>query len=107
MPSATNTAPTAANVSITGSTFIGGTLTGNYTYGDADGDIQGATQFQWYRNDAAEFTGSEIAIPGATSQTYQPAPADKGEHLVFRVTPVVISVLDYTKGFGHTDLVRC
>ena len=25
---------------------------------------------------------------------------------VFRVAPVVISVLDYTKGFGHTDLVR-
>lgn len=26
---------------------------------------------------------------------------------VFRVTPTVISVLDYTKGFGHTDLVIC
>jgi nitroimidazol reductase NimA-like FMN-containing flavoprotein (pyridoxamine 5'-phosphate oxidase superfamily) len=26
---------------------------------------------------------------------------------IFRVTPVVISVLDYTKGFGHTDLVSC
>lgn len=24
---------------------------------------------------------------------------------IFRVTPVVISVLDYTQGFGHTDLV--
>ena len=26
---------------------------------------------------------------------------------LMRVTPVVISVLDYTKGFGHTDLVHC
>jgi nitroimidazol reductase NimA-like FMN-containing flavoprotein (pyridoxamine 5'-phosphate oxidase superfamily) len=26
---------------------------------------------------------------------------------IFRVTPIVISVLDYTKGFAHTDLVRC
>ena len=26
---------------------------------------------------------------------------------IFRVTPKVISVLDYTKGFGHTDLVTC
>src|SRR5215204_2803855 len=25
----------------------------------------------------------------------------------FRVTPKVISVLDYSKGFGHTDLVTC
>lgn len=24
---------------------------------------------------------------------------------IYRVTPTVISVLDYTKGFGHTDLV--
>ncbi|MES2195124.1 MAG: pyridoxamine 5'-phosphate oxidase family protein [Pseudomonadota bacterium] len=26
---------------------------------------------------------------------------------LFRVSPTVISVLDYTKGFGHTDLVTC
>ncbi|MDR3510007.1 MAG: pyridoxamine 5'-phosphate oxidase family protein [Caulobacteraceae bacterium] len=26
---------------------------------------------------------------------------------IFRVEPAVISVLDYAKGFGHTDLVRC
>lgn len=26
---------------------------------------------------------------------------------LFRLTPVVISVLDYSKGFGHTDLVTC
>ena len=26
---------------------------------------------------------------------------------IFRVVPTVISVLDYTKGFGHTDLVHC
>jgi nitroimidazol reductase NimA-like FMN-containing flavoprotein (pyridoxamine 5'-phosphate oxidase superfamily) len=25
---------------------------------------------------------------------------------IFRVTPTVISVLDYSKGFGHTDLVH-
>ena len=26
---------------------------------------------------------------------------------LFRVTPIVVSVLDYSKGFGHTDLVTC
>jgi nitroimidazol reductase NimA-like FMN-containing flavoprotein (pyridoxamine 5'-phosphate oxidase superfamily) len=26
---------------------------------------------------------------------------------VFRLEPTVISVLDYSKGFGHTDLVTC
>ena len=33
-----------------------------------------------------------------------PAPADVR---IVRVTPTVISLLDYTKGFGHTDLVTC
>lgn len=29
------------------------------------------------------------------------------EVAIFRVTPTVISVLDYSKGFGHTELVTC
>jgi hypothetical protein len=33
-----------------------------------------------------------------------PTPADVR---IFRVTPIVISVLDYSKGFGHADLVTC
>ncbi len=33
-----------------------------------------------------------------------PTPADVR---IFRLTPEVISLLDYTKGFGHTDLVTC
>lgn len=33
-----------------------------------------------------------------------PAP---DEVRIFRITPSVISVLDYTQGFGHTDLVTC
>jgi len=26
---------------------------------------------------------------------------------IFRLTPTVISLLDYSKGFGHTDVVTC
>jgi nitroimidazol reductase NimA-like FMN-containing flavoprotein (pyridoxamine 5'-phosphate oxidase superfamily) len=33
-----------------------------------------------------------------------PTPADVR---IFRVTPMVISVLDFSKGFAHTDLVTC
>jgi nitroimidazol reductase NimA-like FMN-containing flavoprotein (pyridoxamine 5'-phosphate oxidase superfamily) len=39
----------------------------------------------------------QFAIPGP-----MPKP---NEVKIFRVTPIVISVLDYTKGFGHADLV--
>jgi len=34
------------------------------------------------------------------------APAELEDIVLFRVTPEVISVLDYRKGFGHTDLVK-
>jgi nitroimidazol reductase NimA-like FMN-containing flavoprotein (pyridoxamine 5'-phosphate oxidase superfamily) len=37
-----------------------------------------------------------------------PFPAPRPEEVrLFKVTPTVISVLDYTKGFAHTDLVAC
>ncbi len=35
----------------------------------------------------------------------QYAPNDRGDLLLFRVVPKVISVLDYSQGFGHTDQV--
>lgn len=41
-------------------------------------------------------------------QTSIPFPMPKPEDVcIFRLTPVVISVLDYSKGFAHTDLVTC
>ena len=35
------------------------------------------------------------------------APPSPGDVAIFRVTPMIISVLDYSLGFGHTDLVPC
>jgi nitroimidazol reductase NimA-like FMN-containing flavoprotein (pyridoxamine 5'-phosphate oxidase superfamily) len=26
---------------------------------------------------------------------------------IFRLTPTIVSLLDYSKGFGHTDLIAC
>lgn len=58
------------------------------------------------RDEAAKILGllpskypEQISLPGP-----MPGPDDVR---IFRVTPKVISVLDYTKGFGHTDLVTC
>ena len=34
------------------------------------------------------------------------APAELEDIVLFRVNPEVISVLDYRKGFGHSDLVK-
>jgi nitroimidazol reductase NimA-like FMN-containing flavoprotein (pyridoxamine 5'-phosphate oxidase superfamily) len=41
----------------------------------------------------------QVSLPG-------PMPT-ADEVRIFCVTPTVISVLDYSKGFGHTDLVTC
>lgn len=41
-------------------------------------------------------------------QSAVPMPMPTPEEVrIFRVTPTVISVLDYAKGFGHTELVTC
>ncbi|WP_192244770.1 pyridoxamine 5'-phosphate oxidase family protein [Mesorhizobium silamurunense] len=41
-------------------------------------------------------------------QVSLPGPMPTPEQVrIFRVMPTVISVLDYSKGFGHTDLVTC
>jgi hypothetical protein len=42
---------------------------------------------------------AQVSLPGP-----MPGPDDVR---IFRVTPTVISVLDYSLGFGHTDLVAC
>jgi uncharacterized protein YhbP (UPF0306 family) len=42
---------------------------------------------------------------GKFPQIARYAPAELGEMVLFRVTPEVVSALDYRKGFGHTDLV--
>jgi hypothetical protein len=41
---------------------------------------------------------------GAVGESHQRHALSLGEQ--FRITPEVISVLDYRKGFGHTDLVK-
>ena len=45
-----------------------------------------------------------LDAPPATAQMKMPAPE---EVALFRVVPEIVSVLDYTQGFAHTDLVTC
>lgn len=37
---------------------------------------------------------------------YMPANSEEGGLAIFRIDPLVISLLDYGKGFGHIDLVE-
>src|SRR6266436_1266168 len=57
-------------------------------------------------NDPAEIEKALSMLPAKYAE-YAAFPMPKPEEIhIFRVTPTVISVLDYTKGFGHADLVR-
>jgi hypothetical protein len=88
-----NEPPVAADVRITGSAQAGGTLTGSYTYSDADNDLEGNSQFRWYRSDDAVFDAGDSAIPGAIGRNYTAQPADATKYLFFEVTPVALSGL--------------
>jgi nitroimidazol reductase NimA-like FMN-containing flavoprotein (pyridoxamine 5'-phosphate oxidase superfamily) len=47
-------------------------------------------------------------LPSKYPEASLPGPMPGPEEVaIFRVVPTVISVLDYSKGFGHTDLVTC
>jgi nitroimidazol reductase NimA-like FMN-containing flavoprotein (pyridoxamine 5'-phosphate oxidase superfamily) len=48
-----------------------------------------------------------LKYPDAAPATASLKMPNPDEVALFRVEPKIISVLDYTKGFAHTDLVAC
>ena len=89
-PVAANQAPVASAVSIIGAPNVGNTLTGSYTYTDAENDPQGTSTFQWYRADNNSGL-NETAIGGATNNNYTLVSGDLNKYIIFRVTPVATS----------------
>ena len=75
-----NSAPTASTVTISGTAQVGQTVTGNYTYSDGEGDLEGSSVYRWLRNG--------VPISGATARTYLLVSADLGALIRFEVTPV-------------------
>jgi hypothetical protein len=82
-----NQAPIASAVSFNGTLEVGSTLTGVYTYSDAESDPEGTSTFKWYRSDDASGTGKAV-ITGATATTYSLVTADLSKYIQFEVTPV-------------------
>ncbi len=80
-----NSAPTATSVSIAGTVQVGSTLTGSYTYSDADSDAEGTSTFRWVRNNTIGVGGGTNV---GTTNTYTPVAGDVGWLLYYCVTPV-------------------
>ncbi|MEH6448163.1 MAG: hypothetical protein V7765_05795 [Oleispira sp.] len=82
-----NTLPVASAVSITdangSSLWTGDELLGQYTYTDAEGDVEGATTLRWL------IDGIEVA----TGSRYTASKEEAGKSLVFEVTPLAIAGL--------------
>ncbi len=82
-----NSAPIASDVAIAGSLVVDQTISGSYTYTDADNDVEGESIYKWYLADDAMGTNpSEIS--NETFQTYTLVGTDVGKFIIFEVTPV-------------------
>ncbi len=81
-----NAAPVATSVAISGTSQATITLTGSYTYTDADSDAQGSSTFRWVKNSVNTGVGGGTNV--GTSTTYTPVAGDVGSYLYYCVTPV-------------------
>jgi len=81
-----NQLPVASSVSFSGTTDVGETLAGSYTYTDVENDAESGTTFQWYRATDISGTGS-AAIAGATSIDYVTTIDDGDQFVALGVTP--------------------
>lgn len=96
-----NAPPTASAVTLTGTAVVGQTLTGSYTYGDNESDLQNTTgigtSYRFVRS-----TDNSVATPvddtdaatgstGGNNDTYTVVSADVGKYLFYCVTPKATS----------------
>ena len=83
-------APTVSNLSMSTAPGMNIVLTANYTYNDVNNDPEGATSIQWYRADDVNGL-NQVAITGATSNTYTVVQADTNKFIGFGVTPIALT----------------
>lgn len=78
--------PVASNVTVSGNAKSGNTLTGSYTYADAQGDAEAGSTYRWLSSATAD--GTYTAISGETGKAYSLDSSDVGKYIKFEVTPV-------------------
>ncbi len=81
-----NSAPSASNVTFTGTLKTGQTLSGSYVYSDPDSDPESSSAFKWFRSDNGSGANKTV-ISNATSKTYTLVSADAGKYISFSVIP--------------------
>lgn len=82
-----NAAPTATNVSISGTVEANMEVTATYTYNDNEGDAEGTTSFQWYVADDGTGT-NKTAVDGATANIYTISTDYEDKFIAVGITPI-------------------
>ncbi len=82
---ATETAPVAANTAIAGANEVFEVLTASYDFSDAGSDLEGDSDYRWYRTD--DDAGTNAVEIASGSLTYTIQPDDAGKYVMFVVTP--------------------
>ncbi|MEN8226905.1 MAG: T9SS type A sorting domain-containing protein [Bacteroidota bacterium] len=78
--------PVATDAAVTGDLFVGSTLTGTYTYADANGDVEEGSAYQWYY--ASDAAGSDaLKLLGENGATYVVGDDMREKYVAFEVTP--------------------
>jgi hypothetical protein len=100
-------APEALDVNIAGAERAGETFTASYTYSDANGDLEGDSDYQWWYAGNAE--GSDkLKILGESGLEYTVGNDMQGKYIAFEVIPVALTGgLNYLVGEpAVSDFVR-
>lgn len=79
--------PIASSVNVSGTLKTNNTVTGTYTYTQADGLPEGTSIFRWYSANNSS-GGGKATIGGATSKTYSIASGYAEKYIAFGVAPV-------------------
>ncbi len=85
--SGANAEPVAFEVTISGTTIVDQTLTGSFSFSDAENNPQGTCTLKWYRADDNNGLNEEL-ISSATSSTYVIQAADLMKYIRFAVIPI-------------------
>ncbi len=89
-PVLANELPVASSVIFAGVLKNTETLSGTYTYSDAEGDAKDTPSLKWYRADnSGGFNQVEISL--ATASSYTLATADVGKYVAYAVKPAALS----------------
>lgn len=83
-------APEAQDVSISGNMNIGEELTGEYTFYDRNGDLEGESTYKWFKG-KNEDGSDKMQIMGAMGRTHVIREVDWNHYIFFEVTPVAAS----------------